>query len=296
MLCWQQSCASMGCAYAPAQFPAIMLSCMPTRTGFPGLFLRFQCSCANYFLHVWYSHFALPQSAVLTHSQQVCQREVARLQVHHKVQNVPSSLPSHMPRGSPLLSHRGTSSTFPFFPKAENPSVRQSSPSVTATSPVMCCQHFNKGLLYTQLPPPRVCSTAHVPGWDARRLETCGAGGLCAFGFSISTKCFPITEERGSSTWQTRFCYVPPTRNSQTWVWEIKIPIYLVERVAECSPGKNIRDEDGKEGFGSLSGTTGTVSASSKLRRGPYLERRKQCQVSLPAQCWLRTELCEQDC
>lgn len=181
MLCWQQSCASMGCAYAPAQFPDIMLSCMPTRTGFPGLFLRFQCSCANYFLHVWYSHFALPQSAVLTHSQQVCQREVARLQVHHKVQNVPSSLPSHMPRGSPLLSHRGTSSTFPFFPKAENPSVRQSSPSVTATSPVMCCQHFNKGLLYTQLPPPpglqhsprpRVgCSqTRDVRRWRALRV------------------------------------------------------------------------------------------------------------------------------
>lgn len=64
-----------------------------------------------------------------------------------KAQKVPSFLPFHLLGIPSLLSHRGTSSTFPFFEKTENPSVQQVAPSATTASPVMCCQYFNKGLL-----------------------------------------------------------------------------------------------------------------------------------------------------
>lgn len=104
---------------------------------------------------------------------------------------------------------------------------------------------------------PVPLSRQHSPrpqGGEPRRREACGTGGLYSFGFPISTKCFPMSKGRGSSVWQTRFCYVPPTRNVHTWVLGRK-KIHFVERVAEPSLGKNTRDEDGREGFECLAGS-----------------------------------------
>ena len=56
--------------------------------------------------------------------------------------------------------------------------------------------------------------------------------------------------------------------------WEEKKKIHFVESVAECSPGKNTRDEDGREGFESLSGTAEDRICVKEIReRAPVTKK-----------------------
>lgn len=66
---------------------------------------------------------------------------------------------------------------------------------------------------------------------------------------------------------------MPPTRNSHTWVLERKNNSTLL-RELQCSPGKNTRDEDGREGFESLSGTAGDCICVKQIReRAPVTKK-----------------------
>lgn len=259
---------------------AVILSCALRRAGFSRLCLHFHCFCANCFLHVCYSNFTLSQSAVLTNSRQVCQREVARLQVHQKVQNVPSSLPSHMPGRPPP--------PFPPWYIKYLPFLSESWESICSAKRSICNDDESSDVLpiFQQRAPlnpaPWVCSTAHVPGVgmlaDGRRAGLAGSIHL-VFPFQQNAFPYPRKEAAALGKCASVTCLLPEI--VMLGFWKEKISTLLGE-LWSVHLEKNARDEDGKDGLWSLSGTTGDCIYVKQIRKRAPVTK-KEMMLAFPA-------------
>lgn len=204
--------------------------------------------------------------------------------MHQKAQNVPSFPAFPYAWNTPLLSYRGTSSTFPFFQKAENPSVRQSAPSATTASPVMCCQYFNKGLLETRSPESVTQPTS--PGWgcsqtggvrDWRTLFIC----FSHFNKTLSHIQGKRQEHLANAfllraSYQQLSCLGPGKEKNNSTLLRVSQSVHLEKIQGMEMVGRDLNP---------FQGLLRTVSVSSKLGKGPQLQSRKSCQILLSARC-----------